>query len=387
MCNANVVEILRVCGVLAMTRWKQITKAAGAFAIAITLWEAILRHTLESTPGAWVHPQLGKIERKGLSVQGWEGFGRIQLNSLGMRESEITPKAAHEYRILMLGDSFTRADEIPEQQHFIHLAQVSLNQWAEANQAQQRVNIINAGKPGASPANYLYAAEFHRHTFTPDSVVIQLTAHDFTLDLRDESTEFYLQPKGNRFELTRNYQFQSDNRLAKTFTERMPQLQALLQFSILRVSGKQVQRMVSGTETDLVITNQVQAVTEAEIYDNASVADQQLVEWTLEQLDQAFPNLQIVFIPAINYFDVEHHDLKNEHPRNVALEKILAQTAAEKNIPFVSLRSDFIDFYRTHQAELSGFNNTQPGLGHLNAEGHQLVAQQLFQLYRSELSQ
>jgi hypothetical protein len=375
-----------------MTRWKQLAKVAGAFAIATVLWEVILRNTLESTPGAWVHPYLGKIERKGLSVQGWEGFGRIQLNSLGMRESEILPKAVNEYRILVLGDSFTRANEIPEKQHFINLAQNDLNQWVEANQntkqINKRINMINAGKPGASPANYLYAAEFHRHTFAPDSVVIQLTAHDFTLDLLDSSAEFYLEPQGNNaYKLVRNYQFQSDNRLAKILTEKVPQLQALTQFSIFRVSGKQVQRMVSGNKTDLAITNQANAATEEEIYNSTPEGDEVLVDWTLEHLNQAFPNLQIVFIPAISYFDIEHHDIRNEHPRNVSIEQLLAEKTAEKNIPFVSLRSEFVHFYRTHQAELSGFNNTQPGLGHLNTEGHQLVAKQLFELYRSELSQ
>ena len=357
-------------------------KVSVGFASALFLWEVILRFALESNPGSRYHPELGKIERSGTLVQSWEGFGRVQLNSLGMRTEEISPKGKDEYRILLLGDSFTRADEVSDQQHF---ATLLAEQMATYGTDGLTTNVINAGKPGTSPANYLHASSFHHSTIEPDSVVVQLTTDDFSYDLLNSSAEFYVEPNDESFHVVRNEVFNSGNSLASALIDKWPLFQRLTQLSVFRVGGKQVQRSVATTGSELSPSAMADQ-TDALDVETAAPDDEAVIDWTLTQLKQTYPELVIVYIPAINYFDVQERNGEILYEREAAIEKHLIEKVKQHNISFVNLKPDFIEYYQTHKAELRGFHNTQPGLGHLNASGHRLLAQRLVEQYQSQFS-
>lgn len=367
--------------------------AATGFASALLLWELILRFAVEASQGIEDHPALGKIDSPGEMLHTREGFNRMQLNSLGMRGPEPTPKQPGEYRILLLGDSFTRADEVSDgigfsdrlQAHFTaeyqksnHLQSAAagpiLMTSAQNRQVTEKVSVINAGKPSASPAGYLYAADFHRQTFAPDATVIQLTEHDFTLDMGNEYSEFYLEKKGNSdYEVKHNKEFGSTDPLAQKVIDKMPELRSLFTLSSLRIGGRNLSAALSSAdETEAEPTLSVAEAAEIQAEDAA------MIDWTLQQLNQTFPNVVIVFIPAMNYQDAGPI---SSIPRNAAIEKRLTEASTAQGIPLINMREDFRKHYAEVGTHLKGFSNTIPGEGHLNHRGHQLVARRLINFF------
>ena len=59
---------------------------------------------------------LGRLLAPGLYVSGQEGFCVTHVNRLGMRNREIGPKRPGDYRILMLGDSYTEGFQVGDAQ-------------------------------------------------------------------------------------------------------------------------------------------------------------------------------------------------------------------------------------------------------------------------------
>ena len=356
--------------------------AAGGFICAIALWEVILRLMVESSPGSAIHPALGKIEQAGIVLHSKEGWTISKLNSLGMRGPEPQPKQPGEYRILILGDSYTRADEVSDELGFSNRLQASLNVDKEnrKDKSIRTIQTINAGKPSASPASYLYAADFHKQTFEPNSTVVQLTEHDFRMDMNNENSEFYANKVADgRYEPRYNDHFGSADPLAQMLTERVPGARSLMRMSVLRIGGRNLQGMLSGPEVELPLEELSEGEARA-----IAAEDTALVNWTIEQLDQTFPNLVLVFLPAMNYQDA---DETSTDPRNAAIEADLERAAAAQGVPLLNMRADFLHHYRSEGTELRGFNNTSPGNGHLNAKGHELVAQRLTHFYQQLLAE
>jgi hypothetical protein len=374
---------------------KTVATGALGFALALMLWEVILRLTVESSQGMSEHPALGKIDNSGPMIHSKEGYNRTRLNSLGMRAAEPTPKQAGEYRILMLGDSFTRADEMSDGLNFSDRLQAGFSlaqQQTKANTASARqpqtnpvVQIINTGKPSASPASYLYAADFHRKTFAPDSVVIQLTEHDFTMDMNNEASEFYLEKKGQKkdqkkgesnYQVRHNLEFGSAEPLAQAVMEYAPRIRSLLQMSTLRIGGRNLNQLLSPATAEPADAEPLPPGSEA--FKLTQAEDTAMVRWTVQQLKQQFPNAVLLFLPAMNYQDAAE---VSSDPRNAAIEKALTEAAAKQGIPLINMRADFLAHYRSLGTHLNGFNNTVPGQGHLNNAGHKLVAQRLMNFY------
>jgi lysophospholipase L1-like esterase len=358
---------------------KATAMGAIAFAAALLLWEGILQLLVESNRGGSTHPALGKIDSPGLRQQTREGFGRFQLNSLGMRAPEPTPKQAGDQRILMLGDSFTRADEVNAGINFSDRLQTAFNSRESAASksapVSASVEIINAGKPSASPASYLYAAKFHRQTFDPDSTVIQITESDFTMDMNDPASEFYLE-KGasDGYQVRYNETFGSADPLAQAMTEHAPQMRSLLEMSVLRVGGRNLRNLISPPDSSDEAAPSLSPAEQQSI----QAEDAATVQWTVRQLKAEFPNAVLLFIPAMGYQDAA--DISSD-PRNAAIESSLETAAAAEGVPLINMRSDFLAHYRSSGTPLRGFNNTLPDEGHLNTAGHHLVAQRLFEFY------
>ena len=88
---------------------KLILKVLVALIIALVLWEIVLENCVFKTTGYITHPVLGRIYKQGTYIHGTEGYSRTLINSYGMRGPAIKSKASAEFRVLVLGDSYTEA--------------------------------------------------------------------------------------------------------------------------------------------------------------------------------------------------------------------------------------------------------------------------------------
>lgn len=323
-----------------------------AFILALLAWELLLSQLVLQKPTSQTHGELGRIYGQGLYVQGKEGYGRTFLNELGLRSPSLTdePLQEGERNILVLGDSYTQAmqvsDEVAFPQHLNDLL-------------GEHTKVINAGREGASPADYIALAEYNKDTFNPDEVIVQLNEADFTRDLLSDKQTFYYEETTRGFNLRENKTVVSSNELASRFAN----LQSLLNFSVVRIALEHVEALrASKTHS----TNEAVQTTPQQ-------TDGSLECFIVSELKKAYRQPILLYIPEIDYFSPDY-------ALSHATEQELAKAARELGVTFISLRPDYIALYRNRHRPAHGFTNTQPGTGHINPLGHEVAAERLAQV-------
>lgn len=322
-----------------------------AFILALLAWELLLSQLILQKPTSQTHGELGRIYGQGLYVQGKEGYGRTFLNELGLRFPSLTdePLQEGERNILVLGDSYTQAmqvsDDVAFPQHLNDLL-------------GEHTNVINAGREGASPADYIALAEYNQNTFDPDAVIVQLNEADFMRDLLSDKQTFYFEKTMQDYALRENKTVVSSNELASRFAN----LQSILNFSVMRIALERVEAMR---------TSKPHSTNEA-VQTTIQQTDGSLERFVVSELKKAYRQPILLYIPEIDYFSP---DYAQPH----ATERQLAKAARELGVTFISLLPDYVALYRTQQQTAHGFTNTQPGMGHINALGHEVAAERLAQ--------
>lgn len=123
------------------------------------------RHILfETDPDiGWVHKPNARMN--------WTGSGEysvdVQINSLGLRDYDRAyDRPAGIFRILVLGDSFTEAIQVPLEQTFPARLEQCL-----AGRTGYKVEVINAGVSGYGPGEELLFFQHRGQKFRPDLVL------------------------------------------------------------------------------------------------------------------------------------------------------------------------------------------------------------------------
>jgi hypothetical protein len=325
-------------------------KVALAFIVALLVWELLLSQLILQKPTSHTHAILGRIYGQGLYVQGKEGYGRTVLNELGLRSPSLKeePLQASAQRVLVLGDSYTQAMQVSDSAAFPQQLNELLGDYTQ---------VINAGREGASPADYIALAEYNQQTFNPDVVVVQLNEADFTRDLLSDNQTFYYQKTDQNYTLEENKAVVSSNALATQFSG----LQSVLNFSVVRVVLERIEAMRS---------NEGHEVTAPTPVATDKWGDGSLEHFIVQELQRTYKTPVLLYIPEIDYFSEDYAKVQ-------PTEKYLYEAARDAGVTFISLRPDFVSRYnRTHETA-HGFANTQPGIGHINTLGHSIAAERL----------
>jgi len=102
----------------------------------------------------------------------------IRTNSHGLRSDEAAiPKPADTYRVVILGDETILAPEVPEGEHFVNLLSNLLQR-----QTRLRIEIINAGIPGACPLTEYLLFKQKLLALRPDLVLMHFDWSDVSDD-------------------------------------------------------------------------------------------------------------------------------------------------------------------------------------------------------------
>lgn len=119
------------------------------------------------------HPEFGRRNRPGAGWKKTPEFTTwIEVSSAGLRGAEVPyDKPAGELRILVLGDSFTFAEQVNQDETFAQRLEVRLN--AERG-GQYRV--LNGGSNGWATANELVFFAKEGYRYRPDVVVLAFYA-------------------------------------------------------------------------------------------------------------------------------------------------------------------------------------------------------------------
>ncbi len=336
---------------------KIIIKSVLAMTCALLLWEVILENTLQHSPGFTEHPVLGRINKAGLALEGTEGFSRTTINSLGMRGGEISPKGKNEYRILCIGNSYTKALNVSDDRTFAALLEKKLSNQYNS----QLINTINAGRDGASPAYYIQLADFYKSTFQPDVVIVQVIDADFADFMINKGKQFYVVPENNTFKPVYVKNFSSDNALSKLVLNKFPQLSFLLEYSVVRIGGENLRKSLESKEGG----KENPEAKVLEFKDNRP-----LVDWTVQQLKNKYKEkLVILYLPFLDY--------NNTKAANTPIENSLKASTNKYGVKFIDMKQDFLKSYQLEHQPVYGFNNAIQGKGHMNEMGHELTAERL----------
>ncbi len=110
----------------------------------------------------------------------------ISINSTGVRDDEIGPKAPNERRIVVLGDSLVMAVQVPLEQTFCKRLENRLNQDPAAG--PYRYRVINAGIQGYGPIeDWLFYTEV-ASAFDADIVLVALYIGNDAIEAADSSS-------------------------------------------------------------------------------------------------------------------------------------------------------------------------------------------------------
>ena len=99
----------------------------------------------------------------------------VKLNALGFRDSEITTKHSHEYRILAIGDSHVYGQGVPDKE----LMTTILEQELGKKSSSCRFNVINMGVRAYSTNNEKAMLEKVGLGLDPDLIIIFFYINDF----------------------------------------------------------------------------------------------------------------------------------------------------------------------------------------------------------------
>jgi tetratricopeptide (TPR) repeat protein len=121
------------------------------------------REGLDGTGLGWV-PRPGIVRQK--SAPDGDPF-TMRINTRGMRGPELEQRRPGHRRILFLGDSFTMAGQLPEEDTFVHRVGDLLRLDPGVD-----VEVVNAGVNGYSTYQEMVLYKRHRRALRPDTVVL-----------------------------------------------------------------------------------------------------------------------------------------------------------------------------------------------------------------------
>jgi hypothetical protein len=150
----------------------------GPAAIALLLFEGLIRAYVYSPRPQVSDPVLGPMPAPGSTwINGREGYGRFRWSQQGVRGRDLPPADGPRVpRIIVMGDSYTRAEEVGDDQTFCALLERGLTQ-----RLGREVWVGNCGRVANDAADYLYHLPAYERKFHPDLILIAFSLSDFRL--------------------------------------------------------------------------------------------------------------------------------------------------------------------------------------------------------------
>jgi hypothetical protein len=358
--------------------WKRVQAAAKAvlgLGLALLTMDliAVRMYNLPSAP----NPMFGDVHEPGRRFrQQIEGNGSGVWTTNCVRRSSL-PAASQEPVLLILGDSYTEAIQVRDEDHFAHLLEQRLG----------GIPVLAMGRSGYSVADYVAGAPTFRKLFGPDRVIIQVSAGDFEADAwtRKEGGYAYFErqqhsapigtlaiPQGtgalpvppDPLKIV-SLPVSPPGWLSSVTREKCPFLFPLVTFAYLRKS--ELKEWMEGNN---------QPWFHAATRKPASAAGQQGENSGQYPLDDEMKLLAEAYEGRLSLLYLPRFDPSNP-AKETETEKTLHGLAEKYGVLFVSLREKFPELAAAGHAPY-GFSNTRFNWGHWNRYGHQAAAELLF---------
>ena len=294
-----------------------------------------------------------------------EGYSRTRFNSLGLNSGEVMPRDER-CRILVVGDSYTTALQVPRDENFT----------SSAARLDPKLDLVNAGRDG------LFLGDAHKvvrrlmSSVVPDLVVYVISDGDVNDDTGLPDFHIYVDPSSG--EIT-DAVMKVEGK--ETFKEVFG---PVLQRSALFTRLASQLGPSAATAASMLATARNWWGGSSDARDSTSPAatarppTEAIVRFVFHRLSESAPTA-ILYINSLRYLPNHRAYVP---PRSEETEAIARAAAAENGITLLDAGPYLISSVERTGQPPFGFNNgLRPG-GHLNPQGHDAVAHALVELIR-----
>jgi hypothetical protein len=284
-----------------------------------------------------------------VTVNGIEGFAVTHYLANG----EIVTPYQSGVSVVVLGDSFTEAEQVSDDEKYVSVAENILHERGLA------MDLRNLGRAGRSLPDYIYIAPFIKRTYSPAVVVVQLEPLDF-LESFDKTKENYFVRNGMSVELMHNEIFSSNQMVLRNI------LRSTSFGSLVRYKFKSID-LILEKQHQLIATDMPESdasISETEGFDPNDIGMQ------INALKDAYSDVKLVILVIPGVPTIKKSGLVWDNTADDELIKIF------EGIPGLRVlypRDGFIELYTADKKFPFGFSNTLPNTGHLNSDGHFVV--------------
>jgi len=353
-------------------------KAGGARAAARTLGRGVLAlsaivcggevlvRLFIGGPSPQVYdPEIGYAYRPYSELfQAKEGYARLRFNSLGLNDADIVPKNGR-CRVLVIGDSYTAAFQVPRERNFT----------SAAEQLDNHLDVVNAGRDG------LFLGDMHTvfnrlaGDVKPDLVVYVLSQRAVEADILLPGFRVLVAPGSGQ--ITDAVMQVEEKELLKQIFAPVLRVSAL----VTRLSA-QLQPMVVDAMKELEKWRDMLARPVTESHPAGPAVGRPSSEDVLEFVFRRFAAQTPVALLYINALQYRPNHRAAVAPSSADAEAAARRAAARASVRFFNTAEYLIASVTSSGQPPYGFDNAvRPG-GHLNDAGHRAVGRALVDLVR-----
>ena len=345
-------------------------------------------------------------ELRGLALrpgaEGWyreEGEAYIQINSAGFRDREhAKPKPPNMVRIAVLGDSYAEALQVPVEQTFWGAMERELQ---ECNALGAReIEVLNFGVSGYGTAQELITLRHYVWDFSPDIVLLAFVTGN---DISDNSPELkqseyvpYFYYQNDELILDRSYLETDEYRLRASWIPRVLDYSRVFQvmnrarYSIRTEIGRwkaaeAVRAAAAALENEeLGISSTIYLEPMDPIWAEAWHVSEGLLGLMMAEVAQQGASFLVVTMsngiqvhpdPSVRKSFMETHGIADLFYPDLRIKAL----GEREGFEVLNLARNMQAYAEEYQVVLHGFENTTPGEGHWNAEGHRVAGQMIAQ--------
>lgn len=334
---------------------KQFLQISFIVIVLLIVGELITMMTITSPEASVPDEQLGWLLAPNTRVFNTkEGWASNTTNSLGFNDTEIQPEKT--YHVLVLGDSFTEALQVPRQENFTSVIEQSITSS----------DIINTGRADLSPLQYPVMARRMLREFQPDQIVMILSASDID-DILFNQAEII---RGNNGDITAiNLNEKKMHWLRKLAS-------SVFSHSALATFLKERLKAFAHSRKNANVVE----IEDRTIQEKKQISSELLniLKFVFSDVKNIAP-LSILFIPELDYLPAGK-SLEKRKSRDFSA--LVSKVAMDNNIPFVSASKSMADSYKINVRPPVGFPNKSMFEGHLNPFGHRVIASELISLLK-----
>jgi hypothetical protein len=279
-------------------------------------------------------------------VQSSEGFSRGRTNELGHLDAPM-PASPPADGILVLGDSYTEARQVSQDERFTDRLGAILHR-----------RVYNVGHTGWSPVNAVTFLAAEKTRFVPATVIVQVSPND--LGDITAAKRPHVEARGSGFEIV------VPNRKKAGFAARITDLRE----TVSQRSAFGGELIVAGLSLFTGKDAEADGAGEPRTCAAPTAAQIQAMDFLVGELARLHPDVRLLYLPRLDY----HGGCVERCPATRRMYELIAVT---RHVRWIDTTAAICRRFHETRQPLHGFWNTIPGTGHVNAEGHSVIADEL----------